>query len=83
MPICIIDTVFSIGVRYTSTRNTVLKYCKYFDLEVYRDSRYKLPEIEKQESVSQFMQKIRLIGTENFLGKFLRISKELLLGMGY
>ncbi len=27
LPQCIIDAIFSIGVRYTATRNTVIKYC--------------------------------------------------------
>lgn len=27
LPQCIIDAVYSIGVRYTSTRNTVINYC--------------------------------------------------------
>nr|WP_306265449.1 hypothetical protein [Pararhizobium sp. IMCC3301] len=28
LPLCVIDAVFSIGVSYTSTRNTVVRYCK-------------------------------------------------------
>ena len=27
LPLCVIDAVFSIGVRYPSTRNTVIKFC--------------------------------------------------------
>lgn len=27
LPLCVIDAVYSIGVRYTSTRNTVIRYC--------------------------------------------------------
>ncbi|MTI65483.1 MAG: hypothetical protein FH753_02670 [Firmicutes bacterium] len=65
LPLCIIDSVFSIGVTYTSTRNTVLRYCKYFDLKVYREY-YELPTIEKQESISQLIQKMKKIGTKRF-----------------
>jgi len=28
LPICVLDAVFSIGVTYTSTRNTVTRFCK-------------------------------------------------------
>lgn len=28
LPLCVIDAVFSIGVTYTSTRNTVIRFCK-------------------------------------------------------
>jgi len=27
LPLCILDAVYSIGVRYTSTKNAVLRYC--------------------------------------------------------
>ena len=32
LPLCVIDAVFSIGVRYTSTQKTVKNYCDYFGL---------------------------------------------------
>lgn len=30
--LCIIDAVFSIGVTYTSTRNTVMRFCDHFQI---------------------------------------------------
>ena len=30
LPLCVIDAVFSIGVRYTSTENTVARFCNFF-----------------------------------------------------
>ncbi len=36
LPLCIVDSVFSIGANYTSTKNTVTSVCKYFDLENFR-----------------------------------------------
>ena len=33
LPLCIIDTVFSIGVSYISTRNTVDRFCKFLGTE--------------------------------------------------
>lgn len=35
LPLCVIDAVFSIGVRYTSTQKTVKNYCDYFGLREY------------------------------------------------
>lgn len=32
LPLCVIDAVFSIGVRYTCVQNTVRNYCQYFHL---------------------------------------------------
>ena len=29
LPLCVIDAVFSIGVTYTSTRNTVVRFCEH------------------------------------------------------
>lgn len=33
LPLCVIDTVFSIGSHYVATRNTVQRFCTYFDLQ--------------------------------------------------
>lgn len=37
LPLCIIDAVFSIGVRYISTENTVKRYCDYFSVTRLRE----------------------------------------------
>jgi len=29
LPLCVIDAVFSIGVRYSGTRNVVARYCTH------------------------------------------------------
>lgn len=33
LPLCVIDAIYSIGVRYASTQNTVERFCSYFDLQ--------------------------------------------------
>lgn len=33
LPLCVIDAVFSISARYTSTRNTVERFARHFDLD--------------------------------------------------
>ena len=32
LPFCVIDTIYSINANYTSTRNTVIRFCDYFGL---------------------------------------------------
>ncbi|MEG0597556.1 MAG: nucleoside triphosphate pyrophosphohydrolase [Oscillospiraceae bacterium] len=39
LPLCVIDAVFSIGVRYTGVQNTVRRYCRYFSLREYDPKR--------------------------------------------
>lgn len=55
LPHCVVDAVFSIGVRYTSTRNTVHRFCDYYKLPIY--SRPLLPESE-QISINRFLELI-------------------------
>ena len=52
LPFCIIDAIFSIGVRYSSTQNTIKRYCNYFGLNEL--SKEILP-ISDQFSVSEFV----------------------------
>lgn len=52
LPFCIIDAIFSIGVRYSSTQNTISRFCNYFGLD--EISKEILP-ISDQLSVSEFV----------------------------
>lgn len=52
LPLCIIDAVFSIGVRYSSTENTVRRFCEYFGQKIFS---LEHPPIEEQLSVSKFI----------------------------
>jgi len=54
LPLCIIDAVFSIGVRYTSTENTVKRFCNHFDVTRLREK--DLDPQSEQLSVSSFIQ---------------------------
>ncbi len=53
LPLCIIDAVFSIGVRYSGTRNVVARYCKYTHQRRIRASGA-LPPVSEQEGVGTF-----------------------------
>ena len=37
LPLCLLDAIFSIGVRYSSTQNVVSRYCDYVGIQKYRE----------------------------------------------
>ena len=53
LPLCVIDAVFSIGVKYDSTRAVVTRYCEYTSQRRIRKSA-DLPNRESQEAISSF-----------------------------
>lgn len=53
LPLCVIDAVFSIGVKYSGTRNVVARYCKYTNQRRIRTGEA-LPPISEQEAVGAF-----------------------------
>ncbi len=62
LPLCVIDAVFSIGVRYSSTEATVLRFCEYFGLQLSRGAQ--VPAREEQLSVGEFLRINREYGAE-------------------
>lgn len=62
LPLCVIDSVFSIGVRYTSTQNTVLNYCKAFGLTPYDRQR---SSEEHYHTISQLIANLEEMGIQN------------------
>ncbi len=54
LPFAIIDAVFSIGVRYTSTRSTVIRYCDYFGLKRIRELE-EYPDEFCQHTMTEFI----------------------------
>ena len=61
LPLCVIDAVFSIGVRYTSTQNVVKNYCNYFGLREYNLCR---DENGDQHSITSFIANIEKLGIQ-------------------
>lgn len=66
LPLCVIDAVFSIGVNYASTRNTVSRYCQASGLQQTRLSRDTLPPVEQQQSIEQMIALIEAHGPDHF-----------------
>jgi len=66
LPLCVLDTIFSINAKYESTRKVVIRYCDHYGLQRVRKDPDTLPPIEDQESLSAFTEKITSLGVEEF-----------------
>jgi hypothetical protein len=66
LPLCVLDAIFSIGVRYESTEAVVRRYCDYYRLPRIRPSRETLPRRAGQESVSGFITHVETVGPTAF-----------------
>lgn len=62
LPLCVIDAVFSIGVRYGSTENVVRRFCTYFGIP--RLSESGRPAIADQMSMEKFCHCYHELGVE-------------------
>ena len=63
LPLCIIDAVFSIGVRYTGVQNTITRFCDFFDIVKFNSDG--LPAPEAQLAVSTFLKMYSKHGVES------------------
>jgi hypothetical protein len=72
LPLCVIDAVFSIGVRYESTRAVVIRYCDYYGLPRIRPHADALPEPGEQEPVPAFVRKMEEAGDDFFTNEVFR-----------
>ena len=66
LSLCVIDAVYSIGVRYEAVRRAVHRYCNYFSLRRIRENRSNIPQKETQESIADFWKKMYDSGIEKF-----------------
>ena len=57
LPLCVIDAVFSIGVRYEGVKNVVQNVSKLFEIAKYAQDENKRPDKKEQISVSDFLKK--------------------------
>lgn len=61
LPLCVVDAVFSIGARYTSTKNTVRRFREYLNLLLPCEV---LPLTSEQLSISDLIKKYDELGVE-------------------
>ena len=66
LPLCVITTVYSIGIRYKSVQKVVDCYCTYFQLPRLRTEQHTFSSQTEQESISVFMQKMTEYGIDRF-----------------
>lgn len=55
LPLCLIDAVFSIGIKYKAVKNVIDRYCYNFNIGVTRLNKSVLPEISVQQSIKDFI----------------------------
>src|SRR5262249_14411279 len=62
LPLCVIDAVYSVNVRYESVEAVVRRYCQRSDLPRTRPDKPALPPREQQESVTAFCERFDDLG---------------------
>ncbi len=72
LPLCVIDSVYSIGVRYGGVRNVVKRYCSHFGLQEFRNSWHQLPPRDEQEPLSALVEKMTRLGVEQFTAEIFK-----------
>jgi len=65
LPLCIVDAVYSIGVRYEGVKNVVDRYCACFDLQRTRTTKSLFSPVHEQESIAAFCENAERIGPAN------------------
>lgn len=69
---CVLDAVFSIGVKYASTRQVPIRYCQHFGLTRLRPYGETQPETNAQEKLSVFVSRLQTQGPAYFAGAVLK-----------
>lgn len=55
LPLCVIDAVWSIGVRYGGVENVITRFCEVLNISRVRPDSETLPPTEQQFSISDFI----------------------------
>lgn len=63
---CVLDAVFSIGTRYSSTRKVPIRYCDHYTIPRLRKQKTELPSIRQQESLAALVEHIEKTGAVYF-----------------
>jgi len=68
LPLCVIDAIWSIGVRYESVKNVVQRYCRHFRMpDPWRVNSGVVPtQSEAQHSIPVMLAEMRRMGLEQF-----------------
>ena len=63
LPLCVIDAVFSMNVKYKGVQNVIKRYCGYFHLKENREYE-DYPPIEEQQSIETLIENYDKNGIE-------------------
>jgi hypothetical protein len=66
LPLCVLDAVFSVGIRYESVRAVVHRYCEHVGVPRLRPERSQLPSPRKQHTIAAFIAIVERQGVEAF-----------------
>lgn len=69
LPLCVIDAVFSIGIRYSGVKRVVARYCKYTNQKRIR-RKDQISPIEDQEAISVFCDRFKKVSPEEMADLF-------------
>jgi len=58
LPLCVIDAVWSIGIRYPMVQKVVKCYSNWAKLPRFRGDRAQIPAIEDQDSITEFCKRL-------------------------
>lgn len=69
---CVLDAVYSIGARYTSTRQVPIRYCQAFGLQRLRPKGTEPQPEQAQQKLSVFVHRFETMGLEAMLSQVLQ-----------
>lgn len=72
LTLCLIDAVYSIGIRYEPVKRVVERYCQKYGLEMYRDRHAPLPPRSQQDATSDLLARMRALGDVKFANEVFR-----------
>lgn len=67
LPLCVLDAVFSLGVRYQAVRNVVARHCADANVKQFRPYGSPFPPREDQESIGSSCNRLRGWGTPDLI----------------
>lgn len=72
LTLCVLDSIYSIGIRYATVLKVIESYCQYYKVTKHRETIGRFPEIISQESIDMLIDKIKAIGHERFAYEILK-----------
>lgn len=64
LPLCVVDSVFSIGVRYESVKNAIRSCCDYLQIKPFREEKDQYPPQSDQLSIQSFLKTLAKFSDE-------------------